>query len=116
MKTFHTNKKVSKVAPNGQKYYMPVENYIEAKNNDGKCELNEATFSSEFASKLLNIYFKEGETVVDSFGGTGTTMIACEMNGINGINIELSTNQTEYAKNRLEEYQKSIGNTLDYLI
>lgn len=38
--------------------------------------VHNATFSVEFASWFISRFAKE--TVLDSFGGTGTTMIACE--------------------------------------
>ncbi len=89
LKTFETNKQVSKVSDTGQKYYYPVPNYIEARNNDGKCELNQATFSTELVDKLIKIYFKPGQTIMDNFSGTGTTMVSCKNNKLNGIGIEV---------------------------
>lgn len=46
-KTFNANKKVSSISKTGQKYYENIFNFIEAKNNDGSCKLNKATFSSD---------------------------------------------------------------------
>ena len=104
IKTFSTNKTISKISPNGQKYYNPIFNFIEAKNNDGKNELNEATFSTELVIKLLKMYAKENENfkVLDPFSGTGTTMNGCKLYGCSGIGIELSLPQVKFSEERMD--------------
>jgi len=103
IKTFKTNKTVSKISPNGQKYYNPIFNFVEAKNNDGKSELNEATFSTELVIKLLKMYAKKDKNfkVLDPFSGTGTTMNACELYGCSGVGIELSLQQVKFSEERI---------------
>lgn len=109
-KTFQGNKKVTKTSARGQKYYENVFNFIEAPNNDGSCDLNKATYSSELVLKLLNIYAKPTDIVYDPFFGTGTNSIGCMKyndgdNDIVCIGSELSTAQIEYAKNRIAKYK-----------
>lgn len=58
-KTFNCNKEISKIGQNGQTFYKNYYNFIEAKNNDGSCKLNKATYSSDLCEKLLSIYAKE---------------------------------------------------------
>ncbi len=100
--TFYSNKKVVNHMPHtGQKVFSTMKNFIEAKNNDGSNKLNKATFSSDFAKKLLEMYARESVTVYDSFMGTGTTAIACKQMGLNYIGSELSSAQCEYASKRL---------------
>ena len=70
-------KKITKQNNKGQNYYENVYNFIEAPNNDGSCNLNKATYSSELCEKLLNIYANQDSIVYDPFMGTGTTAIAC---------------------------------------
>lgn len=41
-------------------------------------DVHNATFSVEFASFFVNNFCNRKETVLDLFGGTGTTLIACE--------------------------------------
>lgn len=107
-KTFNANKKISKVGKNGQKYYENIFNFIEAPNNDGPCNLNKATYSSDLCLWLLNIYAKEDSVVYDPFMGTGTTGIACQRfnpkDTMVCIGSELSEKQVEYSKNRLRKY------------
>lgn len=101
------NKDVVSVRPNGQKMFSVVYNYIEAKNNDGSCKLNKATYSTELCEKLLNIYAplsnKNKCIVYDPFMGTGTTACACKNLGISFIGSELSKEQVSYAFNRIKK-------------
>lgn len=106
MKSFNCYKEVSKVAPNGQKYYKVVDNFVVAKNNDGSCDLNKATYSSELCTHLLSIYTKDGDVVYDPFMGTGTTAVACKMLNRCYIGSEISAAQVEYAKKRVAGYGK----------
>lgn len=99
--SFIMNKEISCVGKNGQKFYKPLYNYIEAENNDESCSLNNATYSSDLCCKLLNLYGKEGMTVYDPFLGTGTTLVATEKLKMNGIDSEISAKQCEYAEKRL---------------
>ena len=55
MKTFSMNKQVKSYRKTGQPAYENISNLIEAKNNDGACPLNKATFSSELCEKLLSL-------------------------------------------------------------
>jgi site-specific DNA-methyltransferase (adenine-specific) len=105
LKTFHMNKEVLSVRPNGIKQYTTYYNFVEAKNNDGSNKLNKATFSSDLAIQLLSMYAKENNTIYDSFMGTGTTAIACEELGLNCFGSELSKDQVEFSINRLNEFR-----------
>ena len=102
-KTFNANKEVSKIGSNGQKFYKNYYNYIEAKNNDGACKLNKATFSSDLVKSLLDIYATDGMTVFDPFNGTGTTGVACIEKNCTYYGAEISEEQCKYSKNRLSE-------------
>ena len=90
--TFTTNKSF-KVGANGQKYFDLVDNFIEAKNNDGSNDLNKATFSTEFAEKLLSIYAQPTALVYDNFIGIGTTAKACINRNLSYVGSELSSKQ-----------------------
>lgn len=100
--TFKCNKKVKSCSKTGQKYYENIFNFIEAKNNDGSCSLNKATFSSELVEKLLDIYStSDNDIVLDPFMGTGTTAVGCKNRNKHFIGFELSSAQVEYANKRL---------------
>jgi DNA modification methylase len=100
--TFFCNKTVTSVRKTGQKVYGNIFNFIDARNNDGSCKLNKATYSSELCIKLLSICAKPGFTVYDPFMGTGTTAVACKMLGMDCYGSELSAAQIEFAKNRID--------------
>ena len=105
MMTFPSNKKVINHFDTGQNLYSPFYNIFEAKNNDGSCELNKATFSTQFVDKLIDLYVPDGQkgewTVFDPFSGTGTTGISAIGKGMRYIGIELSAQQCEYTVSRL---------------
>lgn len=101
--SYINNRKVTKVSEKTkQKYYKVDYNFVEARNNDGSCDLNKATYSSELVEKLLDIYVKDGQTVYDPFNGTGTTGVACIKRGIHYIGSEISLNQVDYSIKRLK--------------
>lgn len=100
--TFFMNKEIDSVSKKGQNIYKNVFNFIEAANNDGSCDLNKATFSTEFVRKLLIMYAKVGYVIYDSFMGSGTTAIGAIKEKMNFIGSELSSQQCEYAKKRIE--------------
>lgn len=102
IKTFKCNKKVKSInEKTKQKYYENIFNYIESPNNDGKCEVNRATYSTDLCLKLLNIYAKQEDIVYDSFMGSGTTGVACVKYGCNYIGTEISNKQCIYAEDRI---------------
>jgi len=107
--TFKSNKKVTSLREKtGQKAYETLYNFIEAKNNDGSCPYNKATYSTELCTKLMDIYVQEDSIVLDPFSGSGTTIVACLNKGLKGLGIELSENQCNFAKDRI---LKQIGDT-----
>lgn len=110
-KTFNANKKITKRNIKGQVYYENIYNFIEAPNNDGSCNLNKATYSSDLCCQLLKIYATENSRVYDPFMGTGTTAIACGKFNNNDNNIicigsEISKEQVMYSVERVNSYMK----------
>jgi DNA modification methylase len=106
LKTFNMNKEVLSVRDNGIKQYTTYYNFIEAKNNDGSCSLNKATFSTDLCKQLLSMYAKPNSIVYDSFMGTGITTIACEEMGYTCYGSELSKAQVEYSKTDWKNLEK----------
>ena len=102
--TFTANKKVKSVRKTGQKMYENVLNLVEARNNDGRCPYNLATYSTDLCKKLLDIYITDegGDVLVyDPFSGSGTTAVACKDLGFNFVGSEISENQVRWSLNRL---------------
>ena len=101
---FYCNKPVVAERKTGQKSYGNIFNYIEAKNNDGPCPLNKATYSTDLCKQLLRIYANPEDkdfVVYDPFMGTGTTLVACKEMDINCFGCEISKKQCEWTQNRL---------------
>ena len=101
--SFHCNKKVTSYRKTGQAAYENIFNMIEAKNNDGGCPYNKATYSTELCEKLLNLYAKKDAVVYDPFMGSGTTAVACERMGLKCYGSEISSKQCDWANERLEK-------------
>lgn len=101
-KTFKSNKKVISYSKRGQKIYENIYNFVEARNNDGSCKINKATYSTELCEKLLSVYAQDNSVVYDSFMGTGTTAVAALRLGHRYIGSELSEAQCKYAEERIK--------------
>ena len=57
-----------------------------------------ATFPKKLANRLILMYSKKGDWVLDPFLGTGTTLEACKNTQRNGIGIELNERFIPYAE------------------
>ena len=99
--TFNCNKRELSKRDTGQSIYENVFNFINAKNNDNSTDLNKATFSTELVRKLNNTYAKPNSVIYDPFMGTGTTAIACLVDGHKYIGSEISKEQCDYAEKRI---------------
>lgn len=62
-----------------------------------------APFPIELPERLLRAYSFQGETVLDPFLGSGTTLLAAALNGRNGIGIEINGEFCALARKRLKE-------------
>lgn len=60
-------------------------------------------FIPQIPNQLLRRYTKKGDWVLDTFLGSGTTLIECKRLGRNGIGIELQQNVADIAKSLLEK-------------
>lgn len=102
IKTFNCNKQIKSYRTTGQAAYENIYNIINAKNNDGSCPFNKATYSSELCCKLLKLYAKPNSIIYDPFMGSGTTAVACKKMGMKYIGSEISKAQYEWAQNRIK--------------
>ena len=100
--TFYMNKKVVSTMPSGQRVFENIFNFIEAPNNDGNCNLNKATYSSDLCEWLLSLYAPPNATVYDPFNGTGTTGVAAKrINANKYIGSEISDAQVQFSISRI---------------
>lgn len=109
-KTFNMNKRAKSYRKTGQPNYENIYNFIEAKNNDGACNLNKATFSTELVCKLIDMYsLNENDIILDPFMGTGTTACGAIMKNRHYIGFEISEAQVNYSLNRINNLKSSNG-------
>jgi site-specific DNA-methyltransferase (adenine-specific) len=62
-----------------------------------------APFPLELANRLVRMFSFYGDTVLDPFAGTGTTLVAALNAGRNAIGVEIDAKYIEIAKRRLHE-------------
>ncbi|MEO0087839.1 MAG: site-specific DNA-methyltransferase [candidate division WOR-3 bacterium] len=60
-----------------------------------------APFPVELPRRCIKLFSFVGDTILDPFLGSGTTLIACILTNRKGIGIEIDKNYCEIAKNRL---------------
>ncbi len=67
-----------------------------------------APFPEELAERLVRMFSFVGDTILDPFCGTGTTMIAAAKSGRNSIGVEIDTKYVSAAKERLQSRLSSL--------
>jgi site-specific DNA-methyltransferase (adenine-specific) len=63
-----------------------------------------APFPLELPKRCIKLFSFVGDTVLDPFLGSGTTLIACAETNRKGIGVEINKNYCELAKKRLERH------------
>jgi DNA modification methylase len=95
----------------GQKwtrYSMSVWNDI-SKNADEKKLKHPAVFPIELAKRVIEIFTKTGETVLDPFVGTGATLLAAKELNRNAIGVDIVEEYTRITKERLAKANALFG-------
>jgi modification methylase len=67
-----------------------------------------APFPAELAYRLVRMFSFTGDTVLDPFMGTGTTLLAAANCGRNGIGVEIDESYLRDAKTRLESQPQEL--------
>jgi len=60
-------------------------------------------FIPQIPNQLMRRFTKKGDVVLDTFLGSGTTLIECKRLGRNGVGIELLPQIAEMAKQRISQ-------------
>lgn len=74
-----------------------------SKQSKNKIKEHNATFPVEFASYFIDSFCNKGEVVLDLFGGSGTTLIACEQLGRKARLMELDEHYVDVIVNRWQD-------------
>ncbi len=72
-----------------------------------------ATFSEHDVERLIHLFTRSGQTVLDPFVGVGSTLIACIRSGRRGIGIELMPQWCELAEQRIAAESDNGANPKD---
>jgi len=67
-------------------------------------QLTKATFSLDIPSKAIKILSYRGDVVLDPFCGSGTSVVAAEIENRKWIGIELSENYCKIARERVQHF------------
>ena len=76
---------------------------------NGKTRVHPTQKPVELCMKILEDFSNEGNTVLDCFGGSGTTLIACEQVNRKCLMMELSPEYCEIIINRWEELAPALN-------
>ena len=74
--------------------------------NNRYSKIHRATFPLYLPTEIITRFTEEGGTVLDCFGGTGTTLIACEDTGRTCFMMEL---EPIYVQTTVERYIERVG-------
>jgi len=56
------------------------------------------------SDRCIKLFSFEGDTILDPFVGSGTTLLSCRINNRKGIGIEINNKYCGLAKKRLLEH------------
>jgi len=82
----------------------------EEKSVCSETEEHPATFSPTMISEFIEFFTKEKMSVLDPFGGIGSTLVAAKRTNRIGYGIELNSKYFEIIKKRVPEFEKNIFN------
>jgi modification methylase len=77
-------------------------------------KIHPAPFPLELAYRLVRMFSFRGDTVVDPFCGTGTTMLAAMKSGRNSIGIEIDSDYCKLAEERLRRESSNMFSTTNF--
>ncbi|GAB4313547.1 MAG: hypothetical protein Kow0069_14720 [Promethearchaeota archaeon] len=66
--------------------------------------LHPAKFPEDLIERFLLFFTKRGGWVLDPFGGTGSTLVACDRTGRNGVAVELTEKWAKIAASRTRQH------------
>jgi site-specific DNA-methyltransferase (adenine-specific) len=73
-----------------------------------------APFPIELATRLVRMFSFHGDTVLDPFSGSGTTMLAAMKWGRNSLGIEIDPEYCRMAARRIREENENLFSTTDF--
>jgi DNA modification methylase len=75
-----------------------------------------ATFAETDVARLIELFTKRGEIVLDPFLGSGSSLIACIMTGRRGVGVELVEHWANIARARVRRFLAQSGPDFAHLV
>lgn len=79
------------------------------KTTNGEKRKRNGAFPLEISNRLVNLFSIKGDTILDPFGGTGTTMLSCMSLQRNSIIIEIDENFESTIRKRIKNEYKVLN-------
>lgn len=101
----HVSKQEREKSKLDKNFWLSIKNsdvWIMKPEKSGESRIHVAPFPVELPARLIKAYSFVGETVLDPFCGSGTTLKAAAMENRNGVGYELNKEFLQYAKQQLE--------------
>jgi DNA modification methylase len=77
--------------------------------DEGKTRVHPTQKPVGMLQKILEDFTEKGETILDVFGGSGSTLIACEGTERKCLMIEMSENYCDVIRRRYTQWAKENG-------
>ena len=102
----------------GKEWLLLTKSYWETEPSiyDKTAYSHPAPFMVKDIQKLISLFTKKDMIVLDPFVGSGTTLIACNESGRNGIGIDLNPEYQELFNQRISEKNIEIKTSIQYLV
>ncbi|MEM4981817.1 MAG: site-specific DNA-methyltransferase [Candidatus Bathyarchaeia archaeon] len=102
---------------NKEKWYLSVWDITNVLPLKGRLEEGIAAFPEEIPMRLIKLFTFKGETVLDPFLGSGTTMKVAKEMGRNSYGYEIDLELKDIILEKVGFWQKSLtGDTIEYTI
>ena len=88
---------------------------LNPKPRDDQEKLHPSKFPEELAASFIMFFTKKGETVLDPFAGTASTLVAAEELDREALGFELSRYWAEIGKKRIKRSQLMIGDARELI-
>ena len=107
----HVDKKTKEQSKLGKDFWLSLKNsdvWLMKPEKSGDSRIHVAPFPVELPTRLIKAYSFIGETILDPFCGSGTTLIAAALEERNGVGYELNKDFLRYANEQLENENKKL--------
>lgn len=105
----HWKRKADGISDIGRNEFMAWTSGVWTFNGQRDVHNHPAAFPLELPRRCIQLYSYVGDTVLDPFLGSGTTLAACRMLGREGIGIDIDETYCRAASARLERHVQNLS-------